>query len=140
MLAPLKVQVLAPRPIFVCLPRSSAEGQTWAASAWRHKPLLGEDNFPKRSSVHLTMVGDKPAAAAPSQPSSLQPEQQCEGLVKPSHRVRRGALWRRSRRTPSLLRSSPCCLVLRRERRPPAMQTALCMSPAQTARMTYFCI
>ena len=41
------------------------------SSAWRHKPLLGEDNFAKRSSVHLTMVGDKPAAAAPSQPSSL---------------------------------------------------------------------
>lgn len=71
MLAPPQVQVLAPRPIFVYFPRRSAEGQTWAVSAWRHEPLLGEENFPERSSVHLAMVGDEPAAVAPSWPSFL---------------------------------------------------------------------
>lgn len=56
-------------PYLCIFPRKSAEGQTWAASAWRHEPLLGEDNFSERSSVHLAMVGDEPAAAAPSWPS-----------------------------------------------------------------------
>lgn len=35
------------------------------------EPLLGDDNFSKRSFVHLAVVGDEPAAAAPPWSSAL---------------------------------------------------------------------
>lgn len=108
-----------------CICVSSTENsrdQIWAGSAWRQEPVLGEDNFSKRSSA-----SGNGWRGARQLHHGLLPYNLSNSTRTWKNPVTgyEESLWRWSRRVPSLLQSNPSCLVLQRAGRPPAMHTPL---------------
>lgn len=110
----------------VCVsPKQFSTGPDLGSACLEAQATAGRRQLPERSSVYLVTVG-QPGAAAPFWPYNLN--NSVRVWLKPSCRAWRiGGIGERPASSGPALAA-----VLQWERRPPAMDTALCMSPAPT--------